>query len=97
MLRCNNQTNLEMEIVRRALRRVLVIEDDAETAQQIVDFLTARGCPEVTIPPGELIYIEISFFGFSASRNSSCATTSVAMSSLIGPVMKMMRSFKSRE
>jgi len=43
MLRCNNQTNLEMEIVRRALRRVLVIEDDAETAQQIVDFLTARG------------------------------------------------------
>ena len=27
----------------RALRRVLVIEDDAETAKQIVDFLTMRG------------------------------------------------------
>ncbi len=26
-----------------ALRRILVIEDDAETAEQIVDFLTARG------------------------------------------------------
>jgi two-component system, OmpR family, response regulator len=26
-----------------ALRRILVIEDDAETAKQIVDFLTTRG------------------------------------------------------
>ena len=53
--------------------------------------------PDVTTPPGELMYIEISFFGFSASRNSICATTSVAMPSSIGPVMKMMRSFRSRE
>ena len=53
--------------------------------------------PGVTTPPGELMYMEISFFGFSASRNSSCATTSVAMPSSIGPVMKMMRSFRSRE
>ncbi len=43
------------------------------------------------------MYIEISFFGFSASRNSICATTKVAMPSSIGPVMKMMRSFSSRE
>jgi two-component system, OmpR family, response regulator len=32
-----------MKVVIRALRRVLVIEDDAETAKQIVDFLTMRG------------------------------------------------------
>jgi len=32
-----------MEIMTAAHRRILVIEDDAETAQQIVDFLTARG------------------------------------------------------
>ena len=43
MLRCNDQTNLEMKFVTGALRRVLVIEDDAETAKQIVDFLTTRG------------------------------------------------------
>ena len=53
--------------------------------------------PDVTTPPGELMYIEISFFGFSASRNRSCATTSVAIPSSIGPVMKMMRSLRSRE
>jgi two-component system, OmpR family, response regulator len=34
---------LEAEIVTRALRRILVIEDDAETAKQIVNFLTTRG------------------------------------------------------
>ena len=27
--------------------------------------------PDDTTPPGELIYIEISFFGFSASKNSN--------------------------
>ena len=43
MLRCNDQTKLETEIVTRALRCILVIEDDAETAKQIVDFLTTRG------------------------------------------------------
>jgi two-component system OmpR family response regulator len=41
--RLRDQTNLEMKIVTGALRRVLVIEDDAETAKQIVDFLTTRG------------------------------------------------------
>ena len=39
----------------------------------------------------------ISFFGFSASRNRSCAVTSVAMWSSTGPVMKMIRSLSSRE
>ena len=53
--------------------------------------------PDVTTPPGELMYIEISFFGFSASRNSSCATTSVATPSSMPPVMKMIRSFSRRE
>ena len=43
MLLCDDQTSLEMKVVIRALRRVLVIEDDAETAKQIVDFLTMRG------------------------------------------------------
>jgi two-component system OmpR family response regulator len=32
-----------MKVVIRALRRVLVIEDDVETVKQIVDFLTTRG------------------------------------------------------
>jgi two-component system OmpR family response regulator len=32
-----------MKIVTGALRRILVIEDDSETAKQIVDFLTTRG------------------------------------------------------
>jgi two-component system OmpR family response regulator len=39
----DDQTSLEMKVVIRALRLVLVIEDDAETAKQIVDFLTMRG------------------------------------------------------
>jgi hypothetical protein len=43
------------------------------------------------------MYIEISFFGVSASRKRSCATTKVDMPSSIGPVMKMMRSLRSRE
>jgi hypothetical protein len=43
------------------------------------------------------MYIEISFFGFSASRNRSWATTSVATLSSIGPVTKMIRSLSSRE
>ena len=49
------------------------------------------------MPPGELMYIAISFFGLSASRNRSWATTMVAVWSSIGPGTKMMRSFKSRE
>jgi amidase len=35
--------------------------------------------PAVTTPPGELMYIEMSFDGFSLSRNSSWATISEAM------------------
>jgi hypothetical protein len=44
-----------------------------------------------------LIYIEISFFGFSASRNRSCAVMSEATVSSIGPVTKMMRSLRRRD
>jgi hypothetical protein len=43
------------------------------------------------------MYIDTSFFGFSASRNKSCATTKVATPSSIAPVMKMIRSLSSRE
>ena len=53
--------------------------------------------PEVTMPPGELMYMEISFSGFSASRKSSCAVISEATRSSIGPVTKTMRSFNRRE
>ena len=35
--------------------------------------------PAVTTPPGELMYIQMSFFGFSDSRNSSCAVISEAI------------------
>ena len=52
--------------------------------------------PAVTTPPGELMYIEISFDGFSLSRNSSCATISEAMWSSTSPVMKTMRSRSRR-
>jgi two-component system OmpR family response regulator len=34
---------MEMKIVTGALRHILVVEDDTETATQIVDFLTKRG------------------------------------------------------
>ena len=49
------------------------------------------------MPPGELMYTEISFFGFSASRKSSCAVISEATWSSIGPVTKTMRSLSRRE
>src|SRR2546430_1791633 len=39
------------------------------------------------------MYIAISFFGLSASRNRSWATTRVDITSSTVPVMKMMRSF----
>jgi two-component system OmpR family response regulator len=38
-----DQTNMELKIVTGVLRRILVIEDDAETAKQIAGFLTTRG------------------------------------------------------
>ena len=41
-------------------------------------------------------YIAISFFGFSASRNSSCAFTRAAMLSSIGPLMNTIRSRSRR-
>ena len=53
--------------------------------------------PAVTTPPGELMYIAMSFDGFSDSRNSSCATTTEAMWSSTSPVRKMMRSRSRRE
>ena len=43
------------------------------------------------------MYIAISFFGFSDSRNSSWAQISAAMPSSTGPVRKMIRSFSRRE
>ena len=43
------------------------------------------------------MYMEISFFGFSASRNRSCAVISEATWSSMGPVTKTMRSLSRRE
>ena len=53
--------------------------------------------PAVTTPPGLLMYMKMSFFGFSDSRKSSCAVISEAIWSSIAPVMKMIRSRNSRE
>ena len=53
--------------------------------------------PDVTTPPGLLMYIAISFLGFSDSRNRSCATTRLAVRSWIGPFTKMIRSLSRRE
>ncbi len=53
--------------------------------------------PALTLPPGELMYSEMSLSGFSLSRNSSCATTRLAEWSLTGPTRKMMRSRSRRE
>jgi hypothetical protein len=53
--------------------------------------------PAVTTPPGELMYIEISFLGFSDSQYSSCMQIEAAIWSSTGPVTKMMRSFSRRE
>src|SRR5512145_2206694 len=49
------------------------------------------------MPPGELMYMAISFLGLSASRNRSCMQIEAATSSLIGLDRKMMRSFRRRD
>ena len=49
------------------------------------------------MPPGELMYMAISFLGLSASRNSSCMQIEAATSSLMGLDRKTMRSFSRRE
>src|SRR6478736_671815 len=51
--------------------------------------------PAVTAPPGELMYIEISWL-FSLSRNSNWATISEAMPSSTGPVTNTIRSRSRR-
>ena len=53
--------------------------------------------PLVTTPPGELMYMKMSFFGFSDSRNSSWAVISEAIWSSTAPVTKMIRSRSRRE
>ncbi len=53
--------------------------------------------PAVTDPPGELIYIEISFVGSCASKKSNWATIDVAMLSSTSPCTKTIRSFNKRE
>src|ERR1051325_5247456 len=42
--------------------------------------------PAVTTPPGELMYMKMSFFGFSDSRKSSWAVTRLAMGSSLAAV-----------
>ncbi len=53
--------------------------------------------PLVTTPPGELMYMAISFFGFSDSRKISWAQIRDAIPSSTGPVRKMIRSLRRRE
>ena len=53
--------------------------------------------PEVTEPPGELRYRDISLSGFSASKKSNCATTKLAPISSIGPVKKITLSLSNLE
>jgi ATP-dependent Clp endopeptidase proteolytic subunit ClpP len=54
--------------------------------------------PDVsTLCIGELMYSEMSLSGFSDSRNSSCATTRLADSSVTGPTRNTMRSLSRRE
>jgi hypothetical protein len=64
--------------------------------------------PAVTLPPGELMYIEIGFSGLSASRKRSCATINALTWSLTChqhhrrqkytcPFRHIMRSFSRRE
>ena len=52
--------------------------------------------PALTLPPGELMYSEMSLSGFSLSRNNICATTRLAVWSLTGPTRKTTRSRSSR-
>src|SRR5579859_1414394 len=49
------------------------------------------------LPPGELMYMLISFVASSLWRYSNCATVTLAIWSSIGVPMKMMRSFNKRE
>jgi hypothetical protein len=68
-----------------------------ETRGRMYFMVSWIAMPAVTTPPGELMYIEMSFDGFSDSRNSSWATITEAMWSSISPVTKMMRSRRRRE
>ena len=53
--------------------------------------------PEVTEPPGLLIYTLISFSGSCPSKYNSWATTTLAMASFTSPVSIMIRSLSRRE
>ena len=53
--------------------------------------------PAVTTPPGELMYMKMSFFGFSDSRKSNWAVMSEAIWSSTCPVTNTIRSRSSRE
>lgn len=52
--------------------------------------------PLVILPPGELIYIEISSL-FKESKYNNSLTTILAVLSLISPVIKIIRSFSNLE
>ena len=67
------------------------------TSQLIYFIVSYIAMPEVITPPGELIYKEMSFFGFSDSKNNSCAQTREETSSLTSPVRKIILSFSRRE
>ena len=68
-----------------------------ETSGLIYSIVSYIDNPDVTTPPGEFIYMDISFFGFSASRNSNCAQTREAKLSSTGPTRKIILSLRSLE
>jgi hypothetical protein len=53
--------------------------------------------PEVTTPPGELIYTLISFFGCRPQERATGLPRRLETASSTAPVMKTMRSLSSRE
>ena len=61
-------------------------------------FIVSRmASPAVTLPPGELMYIETSFSASCACTKRSSATTAFAVSSSISPPTKTIRSLRRRE
>ena len=53
--------------------------------------------PDVTTPPGELMYRKISFFGSSDSKNKNWAHMTLATASLTSPVKKIILSYNNLE
>lgn len=51
----------------------------------------------MTLPPGELMYIDIGFSGLSASRNSNCATINALTWSVTYVIITPLTTYRSIE